>query len=193
VKKVLWHQAPCPSKAAIPCFSNHHGKAAFFIQKPLSMRGKYNPRDDNDKKIAIETSFLSARIILSRLPPAMGVAIVEATMNRQDIYIKTEKGSEEIQNRKNKLSQTMRSLLVMINGSTTVGTFLDQATALGDVTSLLTDLEQQGFIKQTEPAQLPLSEKPAENSPRKVQPGEGGLVDFGHLFTPDEGKKDQKD
>jgi hypothetical protein len=162
------------------------------------MRGKYNPRDDNDKKIAIETSFLSATDYFVPSPSGDGRGNSGATMNRQDIYIKTEKGTEEIQHRKYKLSQTMRSLLVMINGSTTVGTFLDQATALGDVTSLLTDLEQQGFIKQTEPAQLPLSEKPAESSPnkeqRKGQPGEGGLVDFGHLFTPveDEGKKDRK-
>lgn len=119
-------------------------------------------------------------------------------MNRQDIFIKTEKGSDEIQNRKYRLSQTLRSLLIMINGSTSVGSFLDQATALGDVASLLADLEQRGFIKKTEPAQLLLSGKNSETTltkeRRKVPPGEGGLVDFGHLFTPgeDENKKDRK-
>jgi hypothetical protein len=69
-------------------------------------------------------------------------------MDRQDIYGKTEKGSEEMRNRTYKLPQTIRSLLIMIDGTMSVGAFLDQATALGNVATMLSELEQQGFIKK---------------------------------------------
>lgn len=39
----------------------------------------------------------------------MGMAIVEITMNRQAKLIKTEKGSEEIRNRKYNVSQSMQN------------------------------------------------------------------------------------
>jgi len=115
-------------------------------------------------------------------------------MDRQDTYVKTEKGSEEIRERKYKLPQAMRSLLNMIDGTTTAGAFLSEATALGDVASMLAELEKQGFIKKTEarpqPPPPPVKEPVKEQAPS----GDGALIDVAHLFqTPDEdkGKKDK--
>jgi hypothetical protein len=117
-------------------------------------------------------------------------------MDRQDIYGKTEKGSEEMKSRKYKLPQAMRSLLIMIDGTMPVGAFLDQATALGNVSTMLTELEQQGFIKKTDkkpvapavPTGLPKEQK-------KAGAGSGALVDLADMFViggPKEEKEEKK-
>jgi DNA-binding PadR family transcriptional regulator len=124
----------------------------------------------------------------------IGTELEEETMDRQDTYVKTEKGSEEIRERKYKLPQAMRSLLNMIDGTTTAGAFLSEATALGDVASMLAELEKQGFIKKTEARPQP-PPPPSPKEPVKEQPpsGDGALIDVVNLFTPseDKGKKDK--
>jgi len=120
-------------------------------------------------------------------------------MDRQDIYVKTDKASEEIQNRKYKLSQALRSLLIMIDGTKTIGSYVTQAVALGDVTAMLQELEQQGFIKKSTGAPRPL---PTSMPGGKTSPGTGqekgpaktggGMIDLGTLFTSGDQDKSKK-
>jgi hypothetical protein len=121
-------------------------------------------------------------------------------MERQDIYIKTEKASEEIQNRKYRLPQSIRSLLIMIDGTTTIGGYMDQAVALGDVSKMLRELEQQGFIKRrTEISKTPQPSPAAEKSVAGTGPVKGatkiggGMIDLGTLFTPASEKKNKEE
>jgi DNA-binding PadR family transcriptional regulator len=108
-------------------------------------------------------------------------------MNQQDIYAKTDKGLEEMQSRKYKLPQAMRSILIMIDGATSTGVFLKQAAALGNVSTMLTELEEQGFIKKTS-APAPVeknSGKTAEKeSGKSADKSGGGLIDLTGIFTP---------
>lgn len=110
-------------------------------------------------------------------------------MDRQDIYSKTSKGLEEVKNRKYNLPQALRSLLIMVDGTKPIGSFLDQATALGDVNAMLIGLEQQGFIAKTAVVTKPTASAPkaADATPvrgGKAQPaGSGGLVDLAGFFT----------
>jgi len=71
-------------------------------------------------------------------------------MDEEVIYTKTDKASEEIQNRTYKLNQKMRSLLIMIDGTKPINAYLEFKSVLGDVTSMLAELEQEGFIKKIE-------------------------------------------
>lgn len=113
-------------------------------------------------------------------------------MDPQDIYAKTEKGLAEVTLRTYQLPQTMRSLLIMINGTTTAGAFLDRSPVLGDVAAMLAGLEQQGFIVKTgQLNSLPIktAEIPQNKAPKIRQAGDGGLVDFGNMFITDENEK----
>jgi hypothetical protein len=123
-------------------------------------------------------------------------------MDRQDVYGKTEKGLEEIKSRKYNVPQAMRSLLIMIDGTKTVGSFLDQAGALGDVSAMLAGLEQQGFIVKAVVAAKPTAaaDKKAASAPEKGKApvtGGGGLVDVASMFTipgggEEEGEEEEK-
>ena len=120
-------------------------------------------------------------------------------MDRQDIYGKTEKGSEEMKSRKYKLPQAMRSLLIMIDGTMPVGSFLDQATALGNVATMLTELEQQGFIKKMERKPVapagPAAGSGLDKEQKKAGSGDGALVDVAGMFViggPKEDKEEKK-
>lgn len=112
-------------------------------------------------------------------------------MDREDVYIKTEKGAEEIQSRTYKLAQKMRSLLIMIDGTKSIGGLMDSATALGDVGSMLVALEEQGFIKKRidapkpRPAQQPQAAAPAPEPHKEAKKGagDGALVDVASLFS----------
>jgi hypothetical protein len=105
-------------------------------------------------------------------------------MERQEIYSKTEKGSEEMKSRKYKLPQAMRSLLIMIDGTMSVGAFLDQATALGNVATMLEELEQQGFIKKTDRKPVAPTAKPViDKEQKKSGSGDGALVDVAGMFV----------
>lgn len=120
-------------------------------------------------------------------------------MDRQDIYSKTKKGLEEVQNRKYNLPQAMRSLLIMIDGTKPIGVFLDQATALGDVNAMLLGLEQQEFIAKTAAVAKPAPpvvkppEPVHERGKDKKSVGAGGLVDVASMFTTPEEEEEKKE
>jgi hypothetical protein len=67
-------------------------------------------------------------------------------MDELSVFMKTEMAAEEIKNRTYKLSQKMRSLLIMIDGKKPVSALIEIAGGLGDVAVILTELENQGFI-----------------------------------------------
>lgn len=117
-------------------------------------------------------------------------------MDRQGIYIKTEKGLEEMKSRKYKLPQAMRSLLIMIDGAMSVGAFLDTGKALGNVEAMLTELEQQGFIKKTEKKPVaPAGTAPGavvDKEHKKAGAGSGGLVDLADMFVIGGAKEDKE-
>lgn len=72
---------------------------------------------------------------------------VERTGRPDDwiVYERTEKGTQEIQERKFKLSQELRTCLILVDGQTAKGALLNQFTKLA-VAESLAKLEQQGFI-----------------------------------------------
>lgn len=72
-------------------------------------------------------------------------------MNQQTLFTKTEKGVEEIETRKYKLDHRMRALLLVINGSNTVGTLMRDFARFGDVPAMLKQLQRDGFIKSEAP------------------------------------------
>ncbi|MGH8751311.1 MAG: hypothetical protein ACREUV_06365 [Burkholderiales bacterium] len=83
-------------------------------------------------------------------------------MNPQAIYVKTDKGSEEIQTRKYKLPHKLRTILILIDGNKTGEVLLQQAMQLGAPPDVIQQLEQDGFISA--PAAAPAS------SPRQTAP-----------------------
>jgi hypothetical protein len=67
-------------------------------------------------------------------------------MDELSVFMKTEMAAEEIRNRTYKLSQKMRSLLIMTDGKKSVGVLIEMARGLGDVAVMLAELESMGLI-----------------------------------------------
>ena len=70
-------------------------------------------------------------------------------MKSGEIYRKSAKGLDEIQNRTNRLAPRLRQVLIMVNGKKALGALAAEASALGDIAQYLTELEAQGFIEET--------------------------------------------
>lgn len=88
-------------------------------------------------------------------------------MELKQVYIKTAKGQEEIQQRTYKLSATLRKLLIMVDGHSTAAEMIDRLSAMGDVTSALTELETGGFIVSLTPVAPPVA-APTAPPPVKI-------------------------
>jgi hypothetical protein len=73
-------------------------------------------------------------------------------MKALDVYVKTDKGRDEIQTRKHQLPATLRSLLIMIDGRSTAGEILKQVAPMGITPDALEQLVAQGFIALDRPA-----------------------------------------
>jgi len=65
---------------------------------------------------------------------------------QDDIFAKTEKGREEIQTRRYKLSPPLRTLLIMMDGRTKAGEILKQVAQLGITPNAIDRLQKDGFI-----------------------------------------------
>lgn len=72
-------------------------------------------------------------------------------MEHNQIYIKTAKGLEEIQNRTYKLPAHLRRLLIMVDGHSTAAEMIARLTSLGDVELALDQLSIGGFIALSAP------------------------------------------
>lgn len=69
-------------------------------------------------------------------------------MNLQAVLQKTEKGAEEIQTRRHKLEQRLRTLLIVVNGKATGADLAKQFEQIGDVRPMLEQLLAGGFIRE---------------------------------------------
>lgn len=67
-------------------------------------------------------------------------------MDMAAVYAKTAKGQEEISTRAWRLPQKQRLVLILVDGKLTVAQHQEKAGPLGDVVSLLEELERGGFI-----------------------------------------------
>lgn len=63
------------------------------------------------------------------------------------IYRKTAKGQEEIAERKTRLPQLLRNLLIMVDGKKPAASIVTSLNALGDVTDSLSKLLDDGYIE----------------------------------------------
>lgn len=82
-------------------------------------------------------------------------------MNQNIQFIKTLKGTQELETRKYNLSIESRSTLILIDGKRTVQQLAKLLTKFGDVTELINELHLAGFIE-------PAGEASAE--PRSIRP-----------------------
>ena len=68
-------------------------------------------------------------------------------MHEMTVYAKSAKGRHEIATRAHKLGFKPRSLLIMVDGGSTVAQLNTKAAHLGDVTAYLGELRDGGFIE----------------------------------------------
>ncbi|HSD60180.1 MAG TPA: hypothetical protein VLC55_04940 [Burkholderiales bacterium] len=69
-------------------------------------------------------------------------------MDMTTVYAKTAKGQEEISSRTHKLGHKLRLVLILMDGKLSVAEHQAKAGALGDVVSLMDELERGGFIER---------------------------------------------
>jgi hypothetical protein len=72
-------------------------------------------------------------------------------MNLQAVLTKTDKGVEEIETRKHRLEQKLRTLLIVVNGKVTGADLVKQFEQIGNVQPGLEQLLAGGFIAQAAP------------------------------------------
>ncbi len=66
--------------------------------------------------------------------------------NNDTIYIKTDKGQDEIATRKHRLRPMQRAVLILVDGQISTESLLEKALLLGQDDSLVDELIAQGFI-----------------------------------------------
>ncbi len=67
-------------------------------------------------------------------------------MQDRDMYFRTQKGGEEISNRSKAISMICRHVLIMVNGSMSVGELAQNAPDSWQVRDKLIELESLGLI-----------------------------------------------
>ena len=95
-------------------------------------------------------------------------------MDKTDIFIKSAKGEQEIATRVNKLPIKHRSVLIMIDGTTSEQALLAKISGMFDGKTIVSDLETHGFIERKAP-------KPAfqsKDAAAKVQPLNTGAKQY---------------
>ncbi|MEK6745131.1 MAG: hypothetical protein AABZ15_16060 [Nitrospirota bacterium] len=70
------------------------------------------------------------------------------TMDKTDIFIKSAKGEQEIATRVNKLPIKHRSVLIMVDGTTSEEALLAKISGMFDGKIIVNDLETHGFIER---------------------------------------------
>lgn len=69
-------------------------------------------------------------------------------MKLQSVFVKTEKGVDEIETRRAKLDHRLRALLLVVNGKTSVEQLMKDFDRYGDVSAMLQQLEREGLITE---------------------------------------------
>ena len=73
-------------------------------------------------------------------------------MDLQAVLKKSGKGVEEIETRKHRLEQKLRTLLIVVNGKATGADLVKQFEQLGDIRPMLERLLADGFVEAAAPA-----------------------------------------
>ncbi|MEO8133943.1 MAG: hypothetical protein ABI831_08210 [Betaproteobacteria bacterium] len=68
-------------------------------------------------------------------------------MEPNSILAKSQKGLDEIQTRANRLPQKRRSLLILVDGKSTVGGMVARFPAFGDILQTLQELVDEGYLE----------------------------------------------
>ena len=88
-------------------------------------------------------------------------------MNLNQAPIKTSKGLEEIAKRTHKLPAEFRQILIMVNGQATITELVKKLSKLGEIESVLAQLEMDGFIAPNPAFTLPeTSRQPTLKTPQ---------------------------
>jgi len=74
-------------------------------------------------------------------------------MKDRDIYVRTEKGTEEVAHRSKGLNSICRHVLILINGKITVGELADRAPDSWQIRDKLAELESNGLISSGKAAE----------------------------------------
>ena len=69
-------------------------------------------------------------------------------MSKTDIFVRTEKGNQEIEKHVNKLPVKHRSVLIMIDGKNSEEVLLAKLSGMFDGKAIVSDLESHGFISR---------------------------------------------
>jgi len=68
-------------------------------------------------------------------------------MERNAILAKTPKGQDEVKTRTHRLDRKLRSVLIMVDGSATVGDVLAKCEGIAEAEAMLASLVNQGFVE----------------------------------------------
>jgi len=88
-------------------------------------------------------------------------------MDRNAILVKTGKGAEEVKSRTYGLAARLRSVLIMVDGKSTVAGYLARFGAIPDIENTLQMLLDQGYVESRAPAPPPM---PAPAPPSDGEP-----------------------
>jgi hypothetical protein len=99
-------------------------------------------------------------------------------MDRNAVLVKTDKGAEEVKSRAHGLAARLRSVLIMVDGNSTVAEYVARFGAIPDFEGTLQMLLDQGFLEArvgTTPAAAPAPPPvppPAAGQPPSTAPGD---------------------
>jgi hypothetical protein len=71
----------------------------------------------------------------------------EATVDSNAVLAKTAKGLEEVKSRTHGLSQKLRTILIMVDGTATVGALVAKFGGMPEIAAALDTLAQDGFVE----------------------------------------------
>jgi hypothetical protein len=71
----------------------------------------------------------------------------EATVDSNAVLVKTAKGLEEVKSRTHGLSQKLRSILIMVDGTATAGALVAKFGGMPEIAAALDTLAQDGFVE----------------------------------------------
>lgn len=74
-------------------------------------------------------------------------------MDARLIFVRTEKGEEELKSRAHGLVHGLRFILILVDGKSPVGKILEKGAGLPNITEALEQLAREGFIRTTEEVQ----------------------------------------
>lgn len=85
-------------------------------------------------------------------------------MKDRDIYVRTDKGAEEVAHRSKGLNSICRHVLILINGQSTVGELADRAPDSWQIRDKLAELESTGLISTGKTTKVAVAPAPVIES-----------------------------